>query len=1031
MSTGPLPRTASTRADAGLDGHWWVRALALHERVPGAPRGTGDVDGPSRARLSRWRDRYGHDGTEMFDRRLAAIRLDQATLLRLLAEPPAALAARTVQPSWAGVVEAAVRRTVPPGAEVRLNWREALAWPLRTLVSEAAEQVAARLGPYRRIARLDVATLVAGFRDDLGRRLVDLAGPTLVTELDARRAAGRLHGANGRQRFTDFVRQLSEPTGLAELVDRYPVLARLLAQTSQFEAEALVEAVARFAEDRNDVVRTVFRDTDPGVLCRATGHWGDAHHRGRTVRLLSFDSGARIAYKPRDAGAQLRLGELVGWLNQAVPGLDLRVPVVLARAGYGWSEFVPHTALPTEAAAPEYYRRLGALLALLHVVRATDIHCGNVIAWKDQPVVVDAETLFHPTMPTAPRPPDPAVRMLADSVARTALLPLVAPGRADTSALAGSGCATIHQWESVGTDRMRLVRRVALPILAPSRPHVAGRAVEPTIHRDALLHGFGLGYDAVARDREGLTTVVRRCAGIPVRAVVRPTRWYRDLLDAAGRPESLRDGLDRDQELDQLWTRAASPLQLVTAGAEAIDLWAGDVPLFQTRPDSRDLWTSTGRRLPDVFGRPALDRVGETLRELSEVDRRDQAWIVAATLATRSATSTHSRPERSFPRLRPVAAPPQELLTAACAVADRIVAAGIDGDGRINWLGLEPVDDERWLLLPLGAGLAHGYLGVALYLAQLATLTGMPRYADIARRALRSYPALCRSLAARPELVTVVGCGGLSGLGGMAYTLARLATLLADHDLAALASDTVELAGIATTAESPAGWSDGLAGCLAAMLAVYRELRLDSAWRLAERCADLLRTVVLDATPGDVPDGFAHGWAGIGYALHRIAGPVPRYRPVAVRALELGGPVDLSDPVETGWCGGTAGRLVAQLVAVDRTVVADRGARAIGDQPVRRDLSLCHGELGRTEALTVLAGTGDPAAARVLRHRAGLVLDAVRREGPVCGTPGEVVTPGLLAGLAGIGYGLLRLGFAAEVPSVLLLEEAGRSCSRR
>jgi lantibiotic modifying enzyme len=40
-----------------------------------------------------------------------------------------------------------------------------------------------------------------------------------------------------------------------------------------------------------------------------------------------------------------------------------------------------------------------------------------------------------------------------------------------------------------------------------------------------------------------------------------------------------------------------------------------------------------------------------------------------------------------------------------------------------------------------------------------------------------------------------------------------------------------------------------------------------------------------------------------------------------------------------------------------------------------------------------------------------------------------VPTPGLISGLAGIGYGLLRLAFATRVPSVLLLEPASRPVS--
>jgi hypothetical protein len=54
------------------------------------------------------------------------------------------------------------------------------------------------------------------------------------------------------------------------------------------------------------------------------------------------------------------------------------------------------------------------------------------------------------------------------------------------------------------------------------------------------------------------------------------------------------------------------------------------------------------------------------------------------------------------------------------------------------------------------------------------------------------------------------------------------------------------------------------------------------------------------------------------------------------------------------------------------------------------------------------------------RH-ADRILTAVQRNEPCCAPSGEVPTPGLLDGLAGVGYGLLRLGFPDVVPSVLVL----------
>ena len=70
----------------------------------------------------------------------------------------------------------------------------------------------------------------------------------------------------------------------------------------------------------------------------------------------------------------------------------------------------------------------------------------------------------------------------------------------------------------------------------------------------------------------------------------------------------------------------------------------------------------------------------------------------------------------------------------------------------------------------------------------------------------------------------------------------------------------------------------------------------------------------------------------------------------------------------------------------------------------------------------ILGDRGHTEAARAATRHAGLLLGAIDRGGIRCGTPHGVVSSGLLNGLAGIGYGLLRLGFAHRVPSILLLE---------
>jgi lantibiotic modifying enzyme len=218
------------------------------------------------------------------------------------------------------------------------------------------------------------------------------------------------------------------------------------------------------------------------------------------------------------------------------------------------------------------------------------------------------------------------------------------------------------------------------------------------------------------------------------------------------------------------------------------------------------------------------------------------------------------------------------------------------------------------------------------------------------------------------------------------------------------------------------------------MLAVRSEIGSQDAESLARTTARYLAELV-DQTDGCcVPDGemlqagFARGAAGIGWALARFAAATgePSYLLAGKRAVSraVGLAEDTPDLADS-WCNGTAGLLVARCCLTGEGSMARLRAdlRGLDNRPVLSDLSLCHGELGIAEALSVVSMTGRAdTASRLLRKRAGLLLDVLRRHARYCGTPGGVSTPGLLNGLAGIGYGLLRLGFPNRVPPVLLLE---------
>jgi type 2 lantibiotic biosynthesis protein LanM len=1010
---------------------WWARGLSLAERLPAVGEPDPARVESARRRFERWSAAHDLAASGQFARRLADSGLDEDALLTLLTEAPAPLAARTEYPRWARFVQRALA-----GEPVKVNgggpasWQEQFAVSLGRLTAAAVDEVSRRVEPLAVPGRLDTEELTRAFAGWLGLRLARLAARTLVLELNVARVRGTLTRETAGERFAEFAESLSTEEGLAALFDEYPVLARLLGQACEMFVDAFAELLERFAADRDAIVEALLDDTDPGPLQRIELGHGDSHQGGRMVAILRFAEAA-VVYKPRGQSMQRRFGGLIRWFNRRLPGLGLRAPVAMLREGYGWVEHIAHRPCSEVSEVDRFYRRQGALLALLYALDGTDIHCENLIAAGDQPVLVDVETLFHPTIvPVNAAGEDPAARALSESVCRTALLPLLLVGEhgaLDISGLGGDRGAVfpfaVIGWDDTGTDGMRVVRAPAEFLGHDNQPRLGDSPVDPADYRAALLTGFHDGYDAILANRDELARLVEAVADEQIRVVIRPTSLYATLLDESTHPDVLRDGLDRDPVLDMLWADAAGdPLKEHLTRHELADLWAGDVPIFFGRAGERDVWTSTGERLTGVLPASGLESVLGKLARLDEVDRHDQDWLITATFATRTGPIRH---HSGLAPPRPVAtAVPgnRQLLTAACSVADELVARAVhgrDGVERANWLGLELVDDQHWGVLPLGAGLANGYTGVALFLAQLGGLTGTARYLDLAARALRPIPRLLSTLEQNPDLARSVGPGGFLGTGGICYGLGRISVLLEDSEVHDWFVRSVNL--VPHSDDGTAGFAAGRAGGVAALLAAHAETGLAAAADAATILADrLVRDTGPDENGAFPATGFAGGQEGIVHALRRCAGT--RFTSTAAEVLDRATPLsDRVDDADHSWCCGLAGALVVRTSELD----LDRAIAVLRRRNPVRDLSLCHGELGVLEALTVLAERGLAEANAALAPAVARLLGALDQWGPRCGTPDGVPTPGLLTGLAGIGYGLLRLGFTERVPSVLMLEPGG------
>jgi len=899
---------------------------------------------------------------------------------------------------------------------------------------------------------------------NLALRLRSISTPTVVLELQVARLEERLVGDTPEERFRDFAeRRLAGRENLLSLFGEYPVLAQRLCGQLRCWFEATTEMLSRFEADRVALARLFARGGNDIALAGLSTDLSDPHQGGRCVWRVDLSDGSRIVYKPKPLQVDVRFQELLAWLDRRGLRRSPRLLKVLDRAEYGWVEHVSHRSCPDRPAVERFYARLGNLLALLYTLQAVDFHHENLIADGEHPVLVDLESLLHPRLSPADGSAHArALERLQRSVCAVGILPAwmrSADGRRATD-LSGMGgrkgttfAAPMPRVQDWASDTMRIARGEVPVRTGGNSPLLAGEEVDAGAFTDAVVDGFEEAYDLVIAHRESFTRHLETFADATLRYIPRPTLRYSLLHHRALHPDHLRSTADQVRLFETLGSVDGSPpgLERLRA-AESEALARGDVPLFTTRGSSRDLWDDGGNRTPGFFAEDGLTRARDALGRLGARDREEQVGLIRMSMLTRErGTAFRTRPDPDAPGEAPTAKR-EAWLAAAVSIGDHLRARAIHGEEDVTWIGLtlRVGPDPAWELSPLSSSLYDGVAGLALFFAWLGAATQRSDFTDVARRAAHRIRASMEGRG-REDRRSI---GAFSGRSGGLYVLAHLATLWNEPGLLdeVLEAELDRLAVLIP--EDPSlDVLGGAAGC--AMVLLGLRDRSSRCLDLARLCAERLLERATPQTRGlgwigavsAVPlAGFSHGAAGIAWALLALSEALgdERYAEAARLGIEFERTLYVAEQRDwldrrldppclsscSAWCNGAAGVGFGRLLIrhhVDDEASHREIETAIGrtlESGFGGDHSLCHGAIGNVEIVLQAADIlGRADWRRAALKRAAAIRAAVARGDWRCGTPRELEIPSFMTGLAGIGYGMLRL-WSGFVPSILRLEPA-------
>ena len=1033
----------------------WLKAQTLQERRDALRKHKGKLKVDRKLageRLKAWKTVHALQDEEIFLRRLAVDDLTKEEFLRILGTPPARLFGSDFVPDWL----ADVRRSEAEGKQLSFksaafsNYAQrGILAPYLPMIRRYANKLHRYLSDHRELRSklsIPVDEVLDLILAPTLQRIEYYHRSAAILEVNVQRMMNQLQGDTPEQRFEYFKEKMENPEEREKVQKKYPVLTRSLQRTLEYWLANNIEFLERLNGDLKEI-RAAFGIEAGDALAKIDPGSGDLHNKGRSVTIVTFKSGKKILYKPRNLAIDQHFRDLIEWCAGAGMDPPVRSINVIARDDYGWVEFIKNRPCATAEEHDEFYRRLGGLIAMLHALSTVDIHFENLVACGPDPYVIDMETLFHVNLDEMEirSASDFLFRQLRDSVTAIGILPapvLSGDGKKtwDTSAIG----ASVNQQApykvlglvNLGRDDVNISH---IPGWIPSVHNRPSEDASRPIPAEKIIAGFQDVYRFIAAHKDELLGPggpVAAFGELRGRLIARNTRYYGTLFIEAIHPDFLRDELDLAAHWDEIWNDVIQRPQIEAfIPSEYAQIRDGDIPFFTTNLRDSDLVVGAdGREIAGVAIASGYERSKKTIDEMSEENMRRQVWLIRASLG---GTENYL--------LKPIK---KESSGNYLEIASDIGNSVVERLGRfrdmassyhvVSITGEHDGPMGAFAIGTSGADLYEGNGGIALFLAYLGQESGDAAFTDAARGLLKDILHVLHSRDRRWSNLS-----GFIGAPSLVYVLTHLAALWKDPELIAEARALAKSVLRVDPDEKSLDVLLGPAGCLLAVLPLAQSHGGD-ALKLAKRSAAYLMERAADGEKRwkkiEVKRGFSHGLAGVAYAFQELAritaigaySEEAREMLVCEREFLTGGrwtdTHNYKGRPQVSWCHGAAGIALGRLGMY----------RSLKTNELRKDIDealaevskhfwmesqcLCHGSLGNLEPLLVAADYPEFGKwTSGLPERAGAVTADVISRGWRSMLPSQTLGIDLFTGLSGLGYGFLRLHNPEQTPSVMLL----------
>jgi len=574
---------------------------------------------------------------------------------------------------------------------------------------------------------------------DLGHRLV-------IVDLHEYKINHTLVG-NEKEQFIQYLKErFSDKNNLIKFLTSYPVFTRILFERTEYFLTNTKDMINNLEKSASNIV-SVFNTSLPLCLTNYKGDSGDSHSKGKKVCILTINNEVDIVYKPKNLEVAREIREFQKYISHFDDQINFYIPKAIYAKNFTLEEKVKPFGVKNESEVKKFYQNFGQLIALAYILRGNDLHYENIIASGVHPVVIDLETFFQHPIPIK-RPniaKSYAYESLASSVDFSGLLPFTLDSsqlkNVEMSALIGgrqklpSKVLKVSDFE---TANMKLTYEEHFIEEKENLPKLNEEKIDVRRYKNEIFQGFQTFLEIVLNNKNDILNYIQSNFNfLSVRIVVKATQKYAEFLKYSLHPSCLKDMIEREKVLENLWEYPYKNKELIMF--EIKDLMHGDIPIFTSNISKKNMASSDCQDIEAYYTASGLQTVLETINNLDINIINKQLSLIKLKFneyddySKKNSDDIHILKHIKNEYTVSDAQVKEKYISKAIQIGDYLLSQAIfslDNES-VTWNDCISLDDSSWIYNPLTNNIYDGLSGMYIYFHTLYHVTKLERFEKI------------------------------------------------------------------------------------------------------------------------------------------------------------------------------------------------------------------------------------------------------------------------------------------------------------